>query len=438
MLPVLHGCKGQYSYDQILSACEYMGSEYRKIIEILAKATAEHFSLDTRVTYFDCTNFYFEIDRESDFQKKGPSKECRKDPLVGMGLLLDAGLVPIDMDIFPGNESEKPKIRSSVKRMRERNHIGTRTIMVADKGLNCARNIHQTVLEGDGYLFSKSVKGLSDVEKTWVLLEDGWEDIVDGRGDVTYRLKECTDAFPYEYEREDGLPGKERFCVTEKRVATFNPKLRQKQIIEQNRLVAKAQGLCLSKAKKSEYGECSKFVTFRSTAKGKPTDDRVIAELNRTAIDNARLVAGYNMLVTSELYMPSSEIYSTYHNLWRIEETFRMMKTDLDARPVFLQKKDCIIGHFLVCYVTVLLERLLEFHVLGNRYGGSKLISWMRSFKVVKDGGLDYVNLMPASDMTTDLAGLLSLPLTNYYLRQGNLTRMFGLRLGKGSIPSPR
>jgi transposase len=438
VLPVLYGYGGPYSYDQILSACEYMGSEYHKIIEILARATAKRFSLDTRVTYFDCTNFYFEIDRESDFQKNGPSKEDKKAPLVGMGLLLDASLIPVDMDLFPGNESEKPKIRGSIKRMRERNHIGTRTIMVADKGLNCARNIHQAALEGDGYLFSKSVKGLSDAERTWMLLENGWEDIVDGGGKVVYRLKECTDRFTYEYDGDGGTPGKRSFAVTEKRVVTFNPKLREKQILELNRLIAKAQGLCLSKAKKREYGECSKFVTFRSTSKGSATDDKVVAEMNRAAIDKARLFAGYNMLVTSETYMPSSEIYSTYHNLWRIEETFRIMKTDLDARPVFLQKEECIIGHFLVCYVTVLLERLLEFHVLGNRYGGSRLISWMRSFRVVKDGGLDYVNLMPASDMTTDLAGLLSLPLTNYYLRQGNLTRMFNLRLGKETIHAHR
>jgi len=129
--------------------------------------------LDVSKSYFDCTNFYFEIDREDDFRKKGPSKENQKSPIVGLGLLLDSNQNPIGMKMYPGNESEKPIIRDVISHLKKQNNITGKTIHVADKGLNCAENIAFSKTNGDGYLFSKSVKGLSEKEKVWVLLDQG-------------------------------------------------------------------------------------------------------------------------------------------------------------------------------------------------------------------------------------------------------------------------
>jgi transposase len=102
---------------------------------------------------------------------KGPSKENKKEPIVGLGLLLDANQIPIGMKMYPGNESEKPVIRSIIDDLKQRNNIKGRTIQVADKGLNCINNIIHALRAGDGYIFSKSVKTLPDIEKTWVLLD---------------------------------------------------------------------------------------------------------------------------------------------------------------------------------------------------------------------------------------------------------------------------
>ena len=130
---------------------------------------------ETDKTYFDCTNFYFEIDKQDDFRRKGPSKESRKDPIVGMGLLLDANQIPIGMKMFPGNQSEKPIMRDVVNDLRNTYQINGRTIHVADKGLNCADNIAFAKENGDGYLFSKSVKMLPETEQTWVTMDsDDW------------------------------------------------------------------------------------------------------------------------------------------------------------------------------------------------------------------------------------------------------------------------
>ena len=131
----------RFSLDQLYSGLEYIGSEYEKIIEIYNHQVASKYPFDTSTSYFDCTNFYFEIDREDGFRRKGKSKENKTEPLVGMGLLLDAHQIPIGMKMYPGNESEKPVIRTIIDDLKQRNNITGRTILVADKGLNCFNNI---------------------------------------------------------------------------------------------------------------------------------------------------------------------------------------------------------------------------------------------------------------------------------------------------------
>ena len=195
-----------FSLSQLYDGLEYIGCEYEKIIEIYNHQLQQMYKFDTSHTYFDCTNFYFEIDKEDDFRKKGPSKENKKEPIVGMGLLLDANQIPIGMKLFPGNESEKPVIRNVISELKTRNSVSGRTIQIADKGLNCAENIFHAVKNGDGYIFSKSVKQLPEIEKTWVLLPNDYRDVKNANGEVLYRIKECVDDF--EYKIKDATTGR--------------------------------------------------------------------------------------------------------------------------------------------------------------------------------------------------------------------------------------
>ncbi len=168
-------------------------------------------------------------------------------------------------------------------------------------------------------------------------------------------------------------------------MVTFNAKLAKKQIYEIEKQVEKAKILRAGQAKKNEYGDCSKYVTFTpADKKGEKTDGKIKVEMNQKKIENDKRLAGYNMLVTSEIKMTDAEVYSTYHNLWRIEESFKIMKSQLDARPVYLQKENAIIGHFLVCYLAVLLTRLLQFKILENRFCSEEIFEFMKRFKVAK------------------------------------------------------
>lgn len=399
----------QYSYDQLMDGLAFIGNEYQKFIEIFTVQTKKIFGLDTSKTYFDCTNFYFEIDREDDFRRKGPSKEGRKEPIVGLGLLLDHDQIPIGMKMYPGNESEKPVLRDVIDQLKAQNNISGKTIHVADKGLNCVGNIAFSKQNGDGYLFSKSVKGLPQTEKTWVFLEDGWKDVKDKNGKLLYRYKSCIDEFPYKVEQN----GKTVIVhLKEKRLLTFNPSLAAKKRYEIKRLAEKARVLTISRAKKSEYGESGKYVLFTDKS-GKKAQ----VTIDEDAIDRDLKLAGYNLLVTSETRMRDQDIYETYHNLWRIEESFKIMKSDLDARPAFCQKEETIKGHFLICYLTVLLERILQFKILENTYGTSEIFEFVRDFRVTK-AETKYINTARSSEIICGLAEKFGLPLTNYFLTE--------------------
>lgn len=416
-----------FSLNQLYDGLEYIGSEYEKVIEIFNHQVSRKYPFDISHTYFDCTNFYFEIDREDDFRLKGPSKENRKEPIVGLGLLLDAKQVPIGMKMYPGNESEKPVLRSVIDELKQRSHISGRTIRVADKGLNCFNNILHALKSGDGYIFSKSVKTLPETERTWVLSGNDYKDVTGQKGEVLYRIKECVDDFPYRYTDETGQH--QTIRLTEKRIVTYNPKLAEKQKFEINKQVEKAKKLRACEAKKSEYGDSAKYVTFISAdKKGEKTDGKIKVELNESAIEKAKQLAGYNMIVTSETRMSASEIYAAYHNLWRIEESFRMMKSQLDARPVYLQKEDTITGHFLICYLAVLLTRLFQIYVLNDKYGTEEIFDFIRDYRVAQVSERKYINLTRRSSFIKDLTALTGLPLTSYFLGNEDINKMLSHR----------
>ena len=410
-----------FSYDQLLDGLEFIGNDYGKFIEIFNEQMKKVYNINTSKTYFDCTNFYFEIDKEDDFRRKGPSKENRKDPIVSLGLLLDANQIPIGMKLFPGNESEKPVLRDVIQGLKKKNQITGKTIHVADKGLNCAQNIAYSKENGDGYLFSKSVKTLPDKEKKWVLLNnDDWKEVKNDEGTLLYKYKSCIDKFPYNIE----INGKKRTLnFTEKRVVTYNPKLASKKKYEITKQVEKAKNLCYSQAKRAEYGDLGKYVNFTDE-----NGEKAKATINEEMIEKELELAGYNLLVTSEINMKSIDIYNTYHNLWRIEESFRVMKSDLDARPVFVQKENSIKGHFLICYLAILLERIFQYKVLDNKYNTQEIMKFIKSFKAVK-GENKYINVTTSSKFIKEFEEMTKLPLTNYYLTERQIKQIFNYKI---------
>ncbi len=432
VLPGLLGVQ-TYSYQQILDTIEYIGDDYESFIEILNHHINQNWKRKIGTAYFDCTNYYFEIDREQEDRRNGPSKENRHSPIIGQALLLDEDQIPLAMTMYPGNESEKHHLRKHIEDLKSRYNISNKIVQVADKGLNCARNIYAASIEAnDGYIFSKSVHGryLSEKEKKWVLLNNSknvWYEVKDSDNNIIYKYKEAVDDFHYKFTDDDG--NEVKFVVKEKRVVTYNPSLAKKQQREINKEVEKAKTLSLKGALKNEYGDATKYVNFMSVNdNGEKVE--IYSSLNENKIEEDLKLAGYNLLVTSEIDKPAMDIYKAYHNLWRIEESFRIMKTYLEARPVFLQTKESIYGHFLICYYALTILRLLELKVFQDALSVGTIIEFIRDFNVTEYAQNSYVNNAHLGSVKKEIKSSIGLSnITNLYLTKKDIDNIINASL---------
>ena len=409
------------SEDQVYDGCFFVGESYKKYNELFNHCYEQYYKRDLSKAFFDCTNYYFEIDLPKEDKQKGPSKENKHDPIIGQALLLDADLVPLCMQMYPGNESEKPYIRKLIDEMKQRYKVSGKTIQVADKGLNCARNIYAAVREAnDGYIFSKSIHGrnLSEKEKQWLLLENStnvFHDYKDESGNLKFRIKSCVDRFSYKFKETDPGTGRETetsFSVLEKRIVSYNPALAKKQQAQIMKMADKAANYnTYKKMAREDLGDATKYIKVTSKDKnGKKV--KPVVELDQDKINEDLKYAGYNLMVTSELDMEPLQIYETYHSLWKIEESFRITKSFLDARPVYAQKKETIYGHFLICYLSLFLLRVLEIKVFKNAVNSYDLIEFIRDFRIVSREDGSYINIsrnQAVNEKIKQLTGLTTL-----------------------------
>ena len=437
-----------YSYDQILDAINFIGSDYHKYIEMLNHHIELKWKRDTSIAYFDCTNYYFEIDLEKYFLKKGPSKENQQTPLLGQALMLDADQIPIDTIFYPGNQSEKPFLRNRIEDMKSRNNISGRVIQVADKGLNCARNIYSAVIEAnDGYIFSKSIRGrnISKELKEWILLEDNsinkWEEIRDDNGQLLYRYKQAKRIsskgevldhaiFTYKCKINEDDTKETEFDVKEKRIVTYNPELAKKQKQEILKEVDKAkQAISYKQAIKEDLGDACKYVNFQALDKD-GVKVKIATSINEDKVKEDLAYAGYNMIVTSEINADPKNIIKTYHNLWRIEESFRILKTYLESRPAFCSNEYTIYGHFLICYFSLTLVRLLELKIFNDEIPASRLFEFMRQYNITLDKYGSYINNSTWSHTYEQIKDKLGIAkLGNLYLSKKDVDMIFQTEL---------
>ena len=434
VFPHLYG-SSPISEDQVYDGLAFVGETYKKYIELFNHCYEQHYQRDLSKAFFDCTNYYFEIDLPCGDRQKGPSKENRHAPIIGQALLLDADLVPVAMQMYPGNESEKPYTRKLIEEMKARYKVSGKTVQVADKGLNCARNIYAAVKEADdGYIFSKSIRGtgLSAKEKQWLLLDNDanvWEDHMGKDGTLLYRLKSCVDTFTYQFKETDPETGKEtikRFSVIEKRIVSYNPALARKQRAEIMKMADKAADFTTYKRMtQEELGESVKYIKITNKDKnGK--EIRPVVEMDQAKLEEDLKYAGYNLMVTSELDMEPLQVYQTYHSLWKIEESFRITKSYLDARPVYVQKKETIYGHFLICYLSLFLLRMLEIKVFKNEISSYDLIAFMRDFRGAREKDGSFINISRNQSVNEKIKKLTGLTnLDALYLSEKEVENLF-------------
>jgi len=373
-----------FTYIDMMRCLSFFTSYKDDLIEWVNAHIAKFRTRDTTKAYYDVTNYYFEIDSEDEdelneetgemtegLRKRGVSKERRKDPIIQMGLLMDAEGIPITYGLYPGNTNDCLTLLPILKQAKERYGLG-RSIVVADKGLNTSDNIAANILDKNGYVFSQSVrKGDKDL-KEWVLDQSGY------KGGEEFRIKSSQAVKTVYITGEDGKATK--VDVPVKRVAFWSKDHAEKSKHEREAVLMKSARLVADTAAYEHAKTCGAGRYVKATTVNTQTGEikKVIREIDTEKIAQDALYDGYYCIITSETHLPDEEIIEIYRGLWRIEETFKVTKSDLETRPVYVSSKDSIEAHFLTCYIALLLLRLIQ-AATGFRYTAAKIAEAMRS-----------------------------------------------------------
>ena len=338
---------------------------------------------DTSSIYYDVTNYYFAIDRADELRKYGKSKEHRHNPVVQMGLAMDADGIPIHYELFPGNKLDKETFRSVIGKVRKNYDTG-RIIVVADMGVITGDNIYYLTggKNRNGYVFSFSVRGGTDAFKSYILDEGGYRD---GKGgpveeDSEFKIKSRVIARDINVTMRSGKTAKK--TVYEKQVVFWAKKYADKARAERGELVKKAMDLVADPRKYSKatsYG-AAKYVKNLEFDKqtGEIIEGRKLPYFDSDKLAEDEKYDGYYAIVTSELEMSEKQIIDTYRGLWEIEETFKVTKGSLETRPVYVSREDRIGAHFLICFIALVIIRLIQ-KATNRRFSAEKIISCLNN-----------------------------------------------------------
>ncbi len=368
-----------FSLDDTYDALTHFHKISGSLQQHLHEQVTEKYGRDTDLVYYDVTNYYFEIDKQDDLRKKGPSKEYRKDPIVQMGLLLDKAGLPISYKLFPGNTHDSQTLMPMLAEVKKKFGV-RRIIAVADKGLNSVDNIAFSTVLGDGYIYSKSVRGASKDFKKWVLNEDGYRQFSD-----KYKLK--SKIVPdVSINVTIGAKGNKRMrkkvTVEQKWVVFYSHKYAVRAKRKREEAIAKAIKMIENPAKYRrtfDYGAAGYIENIKIDKEtGEISNIKDTLMLNKKKIMDEEKYDGYYAIVTSELEDSDEHIIDTYRGLWRIEESFKVTKSVLGTRPVFLHTPEHINAHFLTCFLSLLIARIVEIR-LGGKYTIAKIAETLRN-----------------------------------------------------------
>ena len=459
----------EFSKDDMYHSFDYFSSYKDELLTLLWNSTKEKYNRDTSISYYDTTNYYFEISYNDEDElnykgevikkgqrKKGQSKEHRKTPIIQMGLLMDKNAIPMHYDLFPGNESEKLQMRPTLKKTKAKFGI-ERTIIVADRGQNTSDNtvfiagknddVHNN---HDGYAYGQSILGADKEFKTWALKQDDfiYDKVYDEQSNlVTYSdVKKDKDDKIIGYEDKPVIfKHKSRVYAKKiqikkdgKRNVTY--RIYQKQMIYYSKkyadrkkhlrevAVEKAKDLIKNPGKYTQatsYG-CTKYIDniYFDNETGEVKEGFDLS-LKIEKIKEEEKYDGYYSIVTSEKNLSDKELRDIYKGLWKIEESFKITKSELETRPVFVWTDESIETHFLSCFVSLLIIRLLE-QRLDHKYSNHYVIESLRNYESTNIEHDIYLQNF-RNDVIKDLESIFNVDLSRKYLTLSEIKKILNL-----------
>ena len=385
-----------YDLQHVYRSLSLMAKNFDLIEEKAFKGMKKYADVDTSVTYYDCTNFYFEIEEEDGFRTYGKSKENRPNPIVQMGLFLDRNGLPISMCINPGRTNEQKTMIPLEKMMTERFGI-EKFVVCADCGLSGKRNLRFNSTENHGFVVTKSLKKVSEDVRARLMGDGGWKRFGDASGRL-YSLKEIRedanlrDVIFYHDERfAMGSDGFEERIVT-----TYCGRLREYQRSVRERQLQRAMELVRQgKIRKGvNQNDVRRFIVVDSVTENGEVAEKKVFSIDRERFEEESEYDGF-YAVTTDLDDDPGEIIRINRGRWEIEESFRIMKSDFDGRPVFVSREDRIRAHFLTCYLAFMIFRIIEQKLNKGdvRYTDPEILRTLRDYEAI-DAENFYVGAM--------------------------------------------
>lgn len=388
-------------------ALSYIAENMDLIQETLFNNSKNIIKRNSNVIYYDCTNYFFEIDNEDDLRRYGISKEHRPNPIVGMGLFMDGDGLPLSCNIFPGNQNEqKTLIPEETKIVDNFRLDNTKIILCTDAGLSSDEIKKFNIKDNRGFVITQSLKKLKDEYKNQVFDKSNWRIPGDLRN--LYNLETI--------ENDEILREKYYNTLFYKIIQTETKSVKQDLIVtfcfkyfDYNRNIRNSQ---IERAKKSiqnnqiirkgkNQNDYRRFIDSINS-----TDDGEVAEntsysINQSIIDEEEKYDGYYALTTN-LVGDINEIFKIVKGRWEIEESFRIMKSDFLARPVNLSREDRIKAHFMTCFISLFIYRLLE-KKLDYKYTTSQILDTLRNMEMIEQNGLGFEPIYERTNLTDNL-----------------------------------
>lgn len=403
------------SIDDLYRSLKPMLECKEDIFKTIWENTKEKYHRDASTSYYDCTNYYYEIEYDDPdtidengkivkkgLRKRGPEKNHRPDPIVEMGLLLDKQGFPISYNLFPGNTSEKETLVPEIKRIKRRHSID-KVIVVADRGLNCSDNMIK--LAGidldkenrDGYIYGQSIRGADQEFKDWVLKDNYIVDKIldDDNNEIIFKHKSRVYPKKMYITREDkgltksGNKRKQSITIDQKQMVYYSQKYAEKQKRDRQMVIEKAKDLIKNPGaytRATSYGAAGYVDNIQFDEKTGVVADGIELTLNLKKIEEEAKFDGYYSIVTSEENLSDLEIRNIYKALSKIEETFKITKSEFNARPINVRLEDHIDAHFLVCFISLVIIRILQ-NDINNKYSIKNILEKMKNFKCTHEAG---------------------------------------------------
>lgn len=411
--------KPKYELHDVYRALSVLANESDYIqSEIYRNSNFIH-KRNTDVLYYDCTNFFFEIQQEDHIKKYGKSKENKPNPIVGMGLFMDTDGIPLAFDIYPGNQNEQKTLKP-LERKIITDFDCSKFIYCSDSGLGSQDNKLFNDMQGRSYVITQSLKKLKK-EDLEIALNPTQYRLVGSKEFINLRDLDETDeqVFNSIYYKEIPIENKK---ISETLIVTYSPKYKEYQRKVRNDQIERAQKMVDSgKWKKTHRNpnDPARFVTKTNTTKDGEVATEQYLELNQEAIDYEERFDGFYAVAT-DIAGNIKTIIEINQRRWQIEECFRIMKTDFEARPIYVQREDRIKAHFLTCFLALIIYRLLEIK-LEKKYTITELLETLRNMNILELEGHGFIPAYKRTQITDDLHDMFEFRTDNQIIKKSKM-----------------